>query len=177
MTENLPDLRVSAEQGNAKAQFWLGSMHVTGEGVPQDDAEAARWWRLAAEQGNASAQFSLGNMYDFGKGVPENGVEAIRWYRLAAAQGSVAAQHQLTVKLRRAQAQHRPRRDTAQQAPGNDRDRLVYGLLLFTVLIGGLIIEYYLRLGFFVMAPAMCTVMFTVGVLGLAISKTPSGFE
>ncbi len=31
-----------------------------GEGVPQDYAEAAKWYRLAAEQGYATAQTILG---------------------------------------------------------------------------------------------------------------------
>ena len=31
--------------------------------MPQDAAEAVKWFRLATEQGHASAQFSLGNMY------------------------------------------------------------------------------------------------------------------
>ena len=31
-------------------------------GIPQDDAEAQRWFRLAAEQGDADAQFILGVM-------------------------------------------------------------------------------------------------------------------
>ena len=31
-----------------------------GRGVPQDDAEAAKWFRLAAEQGVAAAQSDLG---------------------------------------------------------------------------------------------------------------------
>ena len=38
-----------------------------GRGVPQDYAEAVRWYRKAAEQGNATAQFSLGFMYDEGQ--------------------------------------------------------------------------------------------------------------
>ncbi len=36
----LPLLRQLAEQGFADAQVGLGYMHVTGLGVPQDDAEA-----------------------------------------------------------------------------------------------------------------------------------------
>jgi hypothetical protein len=32
------------------AQFDLGYMYDTGEGVPQDEVEAVRWYRLAAEQ-------------------------------------------------------------------------------------------------------------------------------
>ena len=50
--------RHAAEQGDADAQFNLGFAYATGEGVPQDDAEAVRWFRLAAEQGNALAQES-----------------------------------------------------------------------------------------------------------------------
>ena len=45
-------------------------VHVRkGLGVPQDYAEAVRWYRLAAEQGNANAQYSLGGaMYGTGRG-------------------------------------------------------------------------------------------------------------
>ena len=52
-----------AEQGNAGAQFSLGFMHANGQRVPQDYAEAAKWFRLAAEQGFAGAQASLGVTY------------------------------------------------------------------------------------------------------------------
>ena len=44
------------------AQDSLGWMYDTGRGVPQDDAEAVRWFRLAAEQGNAWAQKRLDAM-------------------------------------------------------------------------------------------------------------------
>ena len=37
-------------------------MYDTGLGVPQDAAEAVRWFRLAAEQGHAEAQNNLGLM-------------------------------------------------------------------------------------------------------------------
>ena len=42
------------------------------EGVPEDDAEAVRWFRLAAEQGGATAQYNLGLMYGDGEGVLED---------------------------------------------------------------------------------------------------------
>ena len=48
-----------AEQGNAKAQNTLGVMYSKGQGVPQDDKEATKWWRLAAEQEFAPAQYNL----------------------------------------------------------------------------------------------------------------------
>ncbi len=45
------ELRPLAEQGDASAQFFLGSMYYVGTGVPQDYAETAKWYRKAAEQG------------------------------------------------------------------------------------------------------------------------------
>ena len=70
-------------------------MYDNGEGVPQDDAEAVRWYRLAAEQGDAEAQFSLAYMYDIGRGVLQDDTQAIRWYRLAADQGNATAESSL----------------------------------------------------------------------------------
>ncbi len=72
-------------------------MYATGQGVPEDDAEAVRWYRLGTEQGNAAAQLNLGLMYDNGEGVPEDDAEAVRWFRLAAEQGYAAAQLNLGV--------------------------------------------------------------------------------
>ena len=89
------DLLARAEQGDAAAQSDLGLMYATGEGVPEDDTEAVRWYRLAAAQGNAFAQSTLGVMYSTGEGVPEDDAEAARWYRLAAAQGDASAQFNL----------------------------------------------------------------------------------
>ena len=80
-------VRTLAEQGNTEAQLHLGIMYATGRGVPQDAAEAARWYRLGADQGHARAQWSLGLMYDKGEAVPQDYAEAARWYRLAADQG------------------------------------------------------------------------------------------
>ena len=41
-------LRVRAEAGDAEAQVNLGVRYDNGLGVPQDDAEVLRWYRLAA---------------------------------------------------------------------------------------------------------------------------------
>ena len=67
-------------------------MYARGEGVPEDDAEAVRWYRLAAEQGLAAAQLNLGGSYANGEGVPEDHVLAYIWSNLAAAQGAEFAQ-------------------------------------------------------------------------------------
>ena len=65
--QELADLSALAEAGATEAQYSLGVKYDTGEGVPQDDAEAVRWYRLAAEQGHASAQYNLGVQYDNGE--------------------------------------------------------------------------------------------------------------
>ena len=85
-------LRKAAEQGDAKAQFLLGDMYVSGKGVTKDEVEAVRWLRKAAEQGDAEAQANLGLMYDIGEGVAQDNAEAARWYRKAAEQGHAGAQ-------------------------------------------------------------------------------------
>ena len=66
-----------------------------GDGVPQDHAEAARWFRGAAEQGYAEAQLNLGLMHYHGEGVPQDYAEAALWYRRAAEQGRAVAQSNL----------------------------------------------------------------------------------
>ena len=85
--EEIKETHLQAEQGHANAQFNLGLMYSNGEGVPEDDAEAVKWYRKAAEQGYANAQFNLGLMYLNGEGVPEDNVFAYMWFNLAAAQG------------------------------------------------------------------------------------------
>ena len=85
----------AAEQGDTAAQFRLGWMYDNGAGAPENDREAAKWYRLAAEQGEASAQNNLGWMYANGYGVPENDREAAKWYKLAAEQGMAQAQFNL----------------------------------------------------------------------------------
>ena len=59
----LKEWRLLAEQGDARAQYNLGSMYYKGEGIPQDAKEAVKWYRLAAEQGISDAQGYLGCMY------------------------------------------------------------------------------------------------------------------
>ena len=87
--------RPLAEQGNASAQLYLGSMYDDGQGVPPDHREAVKWYRLAALQGNAHAQYSLGELYEDGEGVEQSYKEAVKWFRLAAAQGHANAQNDL----------------------------------------------------------------------------------
>ena len=79
--------RPLAAQGNADAQFNLGSMYGGGRGVTQDYIEAVRWYKLAAAQGHVAAMYYLGMMYGRGLGVPQDYLRAHLWSNLAAAKG------------------------------------------------------------------------------------------
>lgn len=79
--------RLAAEGGHPVAQFNLGVIYATGQGAPEDDAEAVFWLRKAAEQGHVVAQYNLGQMYANGDGVPEDRVEAYAWLVLSATLG------------------------------------------------------------------------------------------
>ena len=91
----LVSIQRAAEAGSVEAQHALGFMYEYGEGVAQDDAEAAKWYRLAAEAGRIDAQHSLGYMYDEGIGVAEDDAEAVKWFRRAAEQGHTSSQNNL----------------------------------------------------------------------------------
>ncbi len=69
------------------AQYYLGMMHLQGQGVEQDYKQAGEWFRKASEQGLASAMYKLAELYTEGKGVPKDPEFAYVWYRVGAAHG------------------------------------------------------------------------------------------
>ena len=85
-------LRRGAEQGDAAAQWSLGTAYEFGQGVSKDYGQAATWYRKAAEQGDAIGQYCLGNAYANGQGVPQDYVEAHKWRNLAASRTSAEQQ-------------------------------------------------------------------------------------
>ncbi|HZU97860.1 MAG TPA: serine/threonine-protein kinase [Planctomycetota bacterium] len=60
-----------------------------GDGVPKDEAAAARLYREAALGGNAHAMLCLGSMLKAGRGVAKDEAEAVLWFRRAAEAGEV----------------------------------------------------------------------------------------
>ena len=48
-TPEIAALSVKANAGDADAQYNLGASYYIGQGVPQDYAQAAAWYRKAAE--------------------------------------------------------------------------------------------------------------------------------
>jgi TPR repeat protein len=96
-TDEVSSAQLNADQTDAEAQFNLGVKYLLGQGVPQDDTEAMKWFRRAAEQGHVNAQSNLGVMYDKGQGVPQDYAEALKWLRQAAEQGYCGAESNLGV--------------------------------------------------------------------------------
>jgi TPR repeat protein len=89
---SVTDLRAKAEQGDVKAQCYLGLCYTTGHGVMTNGAEAAKWYRKAADQNYPLAQAKLGIIYQMGLGVPTNYVEAVNLFRKAAEQNDAIGQ-------------------------------------------------------------------------------------
>ena len=87
----LRELRPLAEQGDARAQFYLGMLYENGAGVPEDYEKAREWYEKSAAQGDANAQFYLGLLSAFGRGGPMDLVQAHMWYSLAAGNGHARA--------------------------------------------------------------------------------------
>lgn len=61
-----------AERGHRDAQFSIGHLYRTGEGVPADPVAAAQWFTRAAEQGDPHAMLNLALMLEQGAGVPRD---------------------------------------------------------------------------------------------------------
>jgi len=45
-----------------KAQFNLGYLYATGQGIPTDNTQAALWYRKAADQGHSGAKSNLSEL-------------------------------------------------------------------------------------------------------------------
>ena len=77
-------LRISAEKGDASAQYRLGQRYDEGVGVSQDYRQAKEWFEKAANQGHPGAQVNLGTLYLQGEGAPQSDQMALFCARSAA---------------------------------------------------------------------------------------------
>jgi TPR repeat protein len=89
------DLVTRAELGDVGAQYRLGRMYATGDGLQEDLALAVVWLSRAAALGDSSAQTFLGTMYATGDKVPLDYARAVALYRAAAEQGDATASYNL----------------------------------------------------------------------------------
>jgi putative methionine-R-sulfoxide reductase with GAF domain len=86
-TASLGELQQLAEKADPAAENALGLRYASGDGVRQNDSEAARWFTKAAENGNVKAQVALATRYWAGRGVPASLTQAYFWTVLARAAG------------------------------------------------------------------------------------------
>lgn len=120
----------TAQKGDMYAQLMLGALFEDGTdpAIPQNVAEAAKWYAKAAKQGYPKAQHNLALLYEDGRGVKQSYTEAAKWYSKAAKAGFSEAQNNLAVlyimgngvKPDRAQAE---KLLTAAVAQGNENAR------------------------------------------------------
>jgi TPR repeat protein len=93
-----------AEIGDGDVLLNVANLYnCTNGGLPQDSAEAARWYRLAADKGNEEALCFIGKMYETGDGVAQDFSEAMRWYQLAAERGNAGAMFNIGMMYVRSQ--------------------------------------------------------------------------
>lgn len=83
--------RKAAEEHDSCAQYMLGRLYASGEGVSVDYEQSIQCYRKSAAQDNAEALFHLGLMYQAGLGVPVDMNQALFCYEKAAELGSRAA--------------------------------------------------------------------------------------
>jgi hypothetical protein len=130
-TATLDQLRQLAASGDPPAQYTLGLRYASGDGVKQDDKEAAAWFTKAAENGNVKAQAALGTRYWVGnRGVPASLTQAYFWTILARAAGdqnsksfaTILASHMTRAQAaeieQRANAWYEQHESHAKPAPG-----------------------------------------------------------
>ncbi|WP_324779985.1 tetratricopeptide repeat protein [Thiobacillus sedimenti] len=89
----LPSAR--AARGDAEAQLQLGMHYAEGDGVIQNDKEAAKWFALAAQQGLPEAQYRYGLALLQGRGVVQDYQAAFSWIEKPAKAGYASAQYSL----------------------------------------------------------------------------------
>lgn len=86
-----PELLKKAKDGDAAAQYELGSFYENAKGDAHDEYAAMKWYEKAATQGKAEAQYRLGMLAE--------GEKAARWMLAAANQGMGEAQFRFSVML------------------------------------------------------------------------------
>ena len=85
-------LRISADKGDATAQYMLALQYISGHELPQDCHEVITLLKKSADQDYAGAQSKLGQLAALGMCMPKDGKLAERYLRPAANSGDALAQ-------------------------------------------------------------------------------------
>jgi TPR repeat protein len=82
LSNKVAGLYRKAQAGNSDAQVDVGLAYYSGQGAPQDYAEALKWFRKAADAGNPWGMNNVGSMYEDGYGgLQRDAAQAVAWYR------------------------------------------------------------------------------------------------
>jgi len=76
-----------AVKGDARAQWFVGSMLYKGLGVPRDAEKGIEWLKLSFKNRFVQAASSLARIYEDGYGVKRDYKESVKWRKLAAESG------------------------------------------------------------------------------------------
>ena len=90
--EALDAWMIKAFEGEAEAQFKVGTMFREGQGVTPDPEQSEYWYLQAARQDHIAAQYNLGHAFMSGSGTEKDEPEAVRWWTSAAEAGDDLAQ-------------------------------------------------------------------------------------
>ena len=88
--------RCAAESGNSFAEYALGWMHKSGEGVEKDLYAAVRFYRKAAAKGEPQAIWALAEMYSRGECLVRDDAKATSLVRVLADAGYPIAQYEMS---------------------------------------------------------------------------------
>jgi TPR repeat protein len=75
----LPLIRSAADAGHADAQFTLGTMYASGQGVTLSKTDARLWFERAAQKNHPRALYNLGLYQERGISVPRDMSTALSW--------------------------------------------------------------------------------------------------
>lgn len=78
-----------------QGQFSFARMYDWGNGITENRAQSAKWYRKAAEQGHLEAQYELAGSYYYHIGEKFDVNEAMRWWHKSASNGNISSQHAL----------------------------------------------------------------------------------
>ena len=88
-------LRVSADAGNAEAQYALATFYKEGTGVAKDIEKSVRLLQAASLANNVDAEVEYAIALYNGTGTPKNEAAAVALLNKASRQGSAIAQNRL----------------------------------------------------------------------------------
>lgn len=78
--------------GETEAQYKLAQKLSIGDGLPENDAEALKWYKKAADSGHPKAAMTMARLYFTGEGMEQDDAKGAEWMMRAAESGDPYAQ-------------------------------------------------------------------------------------